>query len=146
MLCVSDPVVLTTTLGIFSLALLRWESLPQDLKFSQDVLVWISKNVALYCKSRYNHSLNINTNIDCTGHFPRPPRTQPFTYEEKLIPEIQTTPIIDEDKNDTPDDNGLEYDEMDETDNKEDCGDDENNNKKEEELNQKNENKNMIED
>ncbi len=82
--------------------------------------------------------------MDCTGHFPRPPRTQPFTYEEKLIPEIQTTPTIDEDKNDTPDDNGL--DEMDETDNKEDCGDDENNNKKEEELNQKNENKNMIED
>lgn len=74
MFCVSDSVVLTSTLGVVSLLLLRWESLPEDIKMTQHVLEWVSKNIALFCKARYK----VNEYMNCTEHFPRPPRTPSF--------------------------------------------------------------------
>lgn len=74
MFCVSDPFLLTSTLGVFSVLLIRWESLPQDIQMTQHVLQWVSKNIALFCKARYK----VNECMNCTEHFPRPPRTPTF--------------------------------------------------------------------
>lgn len=93
MFCVSDPFIVYTSLGFFSLLLFRWESLPADVKMTQEVLSWASKNLALFCKSRYK----VNEHMNCTEHFPRPPRTPHFAFE----PEVTQSEITQSDVNES---------------------------------------------
>ena len=96
MFCVSDPFIAYTSLGVLSVLLFRWESLPNDVKMAQEVVQWASKNLSLMCKARYR----VNEHMNCTEHFPRPPRTPHFPAEEVAEP-TQATELPKEPLSDT---------------------------------------------
>lgn len=125
MFCVSDPVLLTSSLGVLSVLLIRWESLPEDIKMTQDVLQWLSKNIALFCKARYK----VNECMNCTEHFPRPPRTPVFPKPVECKPDDDSDDLVDENTSEETEQNEEENDENDEKDEE-----DENEDEKEKEV------------
>ena len=95
MYCVSDPALLAVSLGIGTVVLLRWKSLPSDVHAVHTVLEYGRKLLVRLCANRPS----ISEHLSSTDHFPRPPRTpQPDLFS----PDYVRTPSMTSLNHDVP--------------------------------------------
>jgi hypothetical protein len=81
--CLSDPRILSFSLGIFTLVALRWNTLPQDVATLQTVVSYAKRVVSVMCSRRTQISEHMST----TEHFPRPPRVSSASVGGMLLPD-----------------------------------------------------------
>jgi len=69
--CLTDPRILSFTLGVFTVVALRWNSLPQDVATLQSLASYGKRLLGIICSRK----VPISEHMSSTEHFPRPPRT-----------------------------------------------------------------------
>ena len=88
MFCVSDPALLAFSLGVCTVVILRWKSLPADVQIVHSVLDYGRRLLVRVCASRPPMSVHLSS----LEHFPRPPRTLP--EKEIFSPDYVRTPSV----------------------------------------------------
>lgn len=81
--CLSDPRILSFSLGIFTVIALRWSSLPQDVATLQTLASYTKRVLVAMCSRK----VLMSEHMSSTEHFPRPPRTPTSAY-----PTVSTYP------------------------------------------------------
>lgn len=69
--CLTDPRLLSFSLGVFTLVALRWNTLPQDVATLQSIASYAKRLLGVMCSRK----VQISEHMSTTEHFPRPPRT-----------------------------------------------------------------------
>ena len=96
MYCFSDSALLAFSLGVCTVVVLRWKSLPADVQAVHTVLEYSRKLMMRMCASRPAMSEHISSE----EHFPRPPRTADTLFS----PDYVRTPSMTSLAQDTPPD------------------------------------------
>lgn len=113
--CLTDPRILSFTLGVFTVVALRWNSLPQDVATLQSLASYGKRLLSVLCSRK----VPISEHMSSTEHFPRPPRTPTaFVFPPEVggvvLPDSPLQSADAQDVTDTPEKSATSSDEEDE--------------------------------